>query len=88
MPEEDHEEGLCGQLVRSMYGTRDAARNWEMGYAGFAKGIGFEQGVASPCAFYHAGRNIRAAIHGDDFTLLGHKKDLDWFGIKSRLSTQ
>ena len=29
LPEEDYEEGMCGKLVRSMYGARDAARNWE-----------------------------------------------------------
>ena len=35
-------------------------------------------------------KNIRAAIHGDDFTLLGHKKDLDWFRdqIKTKYSVK
>ena len=27
LPEEDQEEGMCGKLVKSMYGTRDAAQN-------------------------------------------------------------
>ena len=25
--EEDYEEGMCGKLEKSMYGTRDAAQN-------------------------------------------------------------
>ena len=25
LPEEDYEEGMCGKLIKSMYGTRDAA---------------------------------------------------------------
>ena len=31
LPPEDFEEGMCGKLVKSMYGTRDAALNWEIG---------------------------------------------------------
>ena len=28
LPDEDAEPGMCGKLVKSMYGTRDAAQNW------------------------------------------------------------
>ena len=28
LPMEDHEEGKCGKLRKSLYGTRDAAQNW------------------------------------------------------------
>ena len=38
---EDREEGMCGRLNKSMYGTRDAAQNWEYEYSGFLEGIGF-----------------------------------------------
>ena len=41
--------------------------------------VGFKKGKATPCAFYHARMEIRATVHGDDFTLLGHEDDLDWF---------
>ena len=27
-------------------------------------------------------KEIRVAIHGDEFTLVGHKKELDWFRSK------
>ena len=32
LPEEDAENGMCGKLEMSMYGTRDAAQNWEETY--------------------------------------------------------
>ena len=41
LPAEDYEEGKCGKLERAMYGTRDAAQNWEMEYSEFLTGIGF-----------------------------------------------
>ncbi len=28
--EEDVVNGVCGELVKAMYGTRDAAQNWEV----------------------------------------------------------
>ena len=90
LPPEDHEEGMCGKLVKSMYGTRDAAQNWELEYSTCMRDLGFNRGQASPCVFYHQERNIRTASHGDDFTLLGYEKDLDWFRdqIASRYSVK
>ena len=29
--------------------------------------------------FWHEERQLRAVIHGDDFTLLGNEIELDWF---------
>ena len=28
MPEQDYEDGVCGQLVNAMYGVRDASLSW------------------------------------------------------------
>jgi hypothetical protein len=33
LPDEDWEEGMCGKLEKSMYGTRDASQNWEEEYS-------------------------------------------------------
>jgi len=79
LPPEDYEEGMCGKLLKSMYGTRDAAQNWEHAYTEFMEKAGFKRGIASPCVFWNEEKNIRAVIHGDDFTMLGWEKDLDWF---------
>ena len=82
LPEEDSEPGMCGMLKKAMYGTRDAAQNWEYEYTEFLEGAGFTRGKASPCAFLHEERKLRLVVHGDDFTILGKAKDLDWFREK------
>ena len=61
-----------------MYGTRDAANNWVHEYVTIPEQLGFTKGKASPCVFFHAGRNARLVVHGDDFTLLGKELELDW----------
>ena len=40
--------------------------------------------------FYHKDKRIMVVIHGDDFTALGHSKDLDWCRemIQQRMSTK
>ena len=70
---------MCGELAKSMYGTRDAAQNWEAEYSGFLIALGFRRGVASPCVFFNKSRELRIVVHGDDFTVLGTEKALDWF---------
>ena len=37
------------------------------------------RGRATPCAFFMKDKNVRVVVHGDDFTVLGHEEDLDWF---------
>ena len=70
--------GHCARLNASMYGTRDAAANWEEKYASHLKSIGFIQGLSSPCIFYNPDRDIQLVVHGDDFTFLAAEKDLLW----------
>ena len=61
-----------------MYGTRDAAHNWEREYKQFLVGLGFTAGRASPCYFRHHARDIATVVHGDDFTTLGEEHQLKW----------
>ena len=49
LPTEDHEEGMCGRLGKSMYGTRDAAQNWSDTYVRFMEKIRFIKGKSCPC---------------------------------------
>merc|ERR1711873_42778 len=42
-------------------------------------------GLATPCMFFHAARDIRVVVHGDDFTVLGRSDNLDWF--RQRISS-
>ena len=82
LPDEDWEEGRCGKLLKSMYGTRDAAQNWGAAYSDFMRSLGFKQGKASPCVFWHPERELRCVVHGDDFNVLGWGQQLDWFWAK------
>ena len=70
---------MCGRLLRHMYGTQKAAEGWQSEYSTTMKAMGFEQGLASPCVFYHRERGLVSSVHGDDFTTGGPKFQLDWF---------
>ena len=61
-----------------MYGARDAAQNWGEEYTDKLLKLGFVQGKASPCTFYHAARGLRTYVHGDDFVTVGQGRDLKW----------
>ena len=78
---EDREHGdewRCGRLNLSMYGSRDAASNWESTYAGQMIGMEFNKGKASPCLFDHPIRNIYTVVHGDYYFSVGRYGDLVW----------
>ena len=64
LPDEYYEPGMCGKLNKAMYGTRDAAQNWETAYAEFMESIGFRRGRTSSCVFWHEQRELRVVIHG------------------------
>ena len=93
---EDRKEGegdLCGRLNFSMYGTRDAAKNWANAYSQQLIDAGSEQAKASPCMFYNRDRSIRAYVHCDDYVSTGKpeqfkclKEQLEKaFQVKTRL---
>ena len=81
LPPEDTmpgEENLCGKVKYSMYGTRDAAQNWYQDYSDQLLQIGFQQGKASPCVFFHPEKGIRTYVHGDDYVSAGRPESLKW----------
>ena len=86
LPPEDAEPGMCGLLLKSMYGTRDAAQNWEDCYVEAMQELGFRRGLGSPCAFYNDSKNARVVVHGDDFTILADHRVIEWFveGLRKR----
>jgi hypothetical protein len=79
LPEEDAEPGMCGRLVRWLYGMRPAAKAWEDDYSAKLLGAGFRRGVASPTCFFHPAWGMRIVVHGDDFTMTGKQRHLDEF---------
>ena len=82
IPAEDRvpgDENKIGRLNLSLYGTRDAAMNWQDEFISTLVANGFLKGKASPCNFFHPQRNLCVIVHGDDFTSTGPKKQLMWF---------
>ena len=69
----------CAKLNRHLYGTRGAAAGWETEYSQTMVELGFRRGIASGCLFHHPTKNLRCAVYGDDFTLVGAWDDLNWF---------
>ena len=86
LPEEDKDCGhMCAKLMRHMYGTRAAADGWQEEYSTFlVEELKFRQGISSPCLFKHPTRQLVSTVHGDDFTTVGRKSDLDWFEREMR----
>ena len=79
LPAEDKEvgdEGKCGKLNMSMYGTRDAALNWSMEYTSTLLASGYVQGRASPCLFHHPEKQVSIMVHGDDFIAVGNPENI------------
>ena len=35
------------------------------------KASGYKQGIANPCFFYHAEKDVAVMVHGDDFAAVG-----------------
>ena len=46
--------------------------------------MGFLRGDASACVFRHADRRLTASVHGDDFSVCGPKRQLDWMRDEMR----
>ena len=40
--------------------------------------LGFKRGKSNPCIYFHAGRDLRTVVHGDDFTTAGNYENIKW----------
>ena len=83
LPEEDLEEGeyeqdLVGLLLMSLYGTRDAAANFQEVVRETMCDTGFVRGRYNPSTYWHPTRKIRSLVHGDDFVSTGQREELRW----------
>merc|ERR1711873_77618 len=67
-------------LLRTMYGTRDAAAAWnDCIQEVLVTGLGCVRGLTCPCVFWHQARHLRVLVHGDDFVTLGPEPCVRWF---------
>ena len=68
-----------GLLRQSLYGTRDAAMNWQEEVAREMKNWGFNRGLYNPCLSTHTERRAQVFLHGGDFASVGNRAALKWF---------
>ena len=80
LPNEDAQAGgdLVGKLQLCLYGTRDAATNWQSTLSAHLEKIGFRRGIAFPAVFWHEAKDIWTLVHGDDYCSTAEGQDLDW----------
>ena len=73
------DEDMCGLLRYSLYGTRDAAQNWEEELASTLSCLGLTRGSACPCVWRGRikGEDIVATVHGDDITIGGERSAVE-----------
>ncbi len=69
-------ENAVGLLQMSLYGTRDAAANFQREVKRFMLGIGFRRGRYNVSTYYHPKKGLKALVHGDDFVSSGRRKGL------------
>ena len=56
---------MSGMLMKAMY----VAQYWELEHIDLMESIGFSRGRSTPRAFLHWETMLRAAAHGDGFTI-------------------
>ena len=80
LPEEDvdHGKNLIGKLNLCLYGTRDAAVNWQEALSENLLKAGFVRGIGHTAVFYHPTRDVMVMVHGDDYVSSGWEEDLQW----------
>ncbi len=69
---------MCAKLNSSLYGTRDAARNWEEELTKFMLAQDATIGESCPCVYNIDKKDIKVSVHGDDIACAGEPEDLDW----------
>ena len=76
LEEGESNENMIGLLEMSLYGSRDAASNFQDEVKAFMSMLGFRVGRYNVCTLLHSERNLKTMILGDDFTSSGQETDL------------
>ncbi|KAI0993191.1 hypothetical protein K3495_g14993, partial [Podosphaera aphanis] len=73
-------KGKVLRALRSLYGLKQAGRDWNLLLKSFLVSIGFIQSLADPCLYVHHKRNIWMLVYVDDIAAAANDKgNLDWF---------
>ena len=70
---EDIRKDNVGLLQMSLYGTIDAATNWQEEVAKEMLAWGCSRGRYNPCLYFHKATGLKTLVHGDDFVSVGSR---------------
>ena len=77
--EQQNGKDEVGWLQMSLYGTRDAAANFQEEVQKMMRKAGFIVSRYNPVTFFHPGQGLRTLVHGDDFITVGKETNVEWF---------
>ena len=73
-------KGLVWKALRSLYGLKQAARDWNRLIKKELVDWGFAQSLADPCMFVHTENSVRLLVYVDDIVAAAKKQgELKWF---------
>ena len=78
LPPEGQKPVRCAKLKYTLYGMRQAARNWERECGKTLIDAGIVFGRANGSTFCHEMREVRIVVHGDVFVITGREEELKW----------
>lgn len=83
---EDGTRRVC-KLIKSIYGLKQAPKDWNERITKFLKNLGLEATDDDPCVFYNKKRTLIVAIFVDDGMITGlDETEIKW--LLSRLSSE
>lgn len=72
--------GQVLEILRSLYGLKQAARDWNLLLKKELLGWGFKQSLADPCMFIHSENSVKVLVYVDDIVgIAKSKEELAWF---------
>ena len=73
-------KGKVLKALRSLYGLKQASRDWSLLLKSFLIESGFHQSLADPCLYVHPERRIWLLVYVDDIPAAARQQEqLDWF---------
>jgi hypothetical protein len=76
-------DGYALRVLRSLYGLKQSARDWNSLCRDYLLGVGFKQSLADPCLFTHQERHIQLLVYVDDILCASERiDDSNWLYLK------
>ena len=76
-------EGHVLRALRSLYGLKQAGRDWSILLKGELLKMGFTQSLADPCLYVHLNKKLWLLVYVDDIVVAAEMmKEIGWFSNK------